>query len=125
MPFNPFNAHFDIKVFNKQFAGLYRENSLLNHTKVPANITNSISPMVYIGHHSDGIEKKNTDFFFETDDHLTVGVEDIVSWLGMGNNNNYSVLRFDSMYFRINFTSSSWKKRLNDALIPSNYRQSE
>ena len=113
--------------FDNYFKGLYRENSFLNHYKVPRNIKESVSPKIYIDSDSriKTIEKGNNTLLFNTGDNLKLDVETVLLWLGSGDTNKFNVLKFDSMYFRINFSSNLWDKKLNDSLKMSTYRQSE
>ena len=122
-----FNSHFNVKIFDTFFEGLYRENSFLNHNKVPRIITKSLSPKIYIviGDHEKIVGRENNTLVFVANKSLTVDEGDIVSWLGQGPTNDLKILNFDSLYFSINFTSRSWNEKLNNALKPSNYRQSE
>ena len=122
-----FNAHFNVRVFDHYFKGLYRENNFLNHYKVPKNIKESVSPNVYIDfdNHTDGIEKGNNTLLFKIGDNMKLDVGSFLSWLDARYTSKFNVLNFHSMYFDINFNSISWDKQLNDSLRKSKYRQSQ
>ena len=122
-----FNAHFNVRIFENYFKGLYRENNFLNHYKVPKNIKEAVSPKIYIDfdNRTNCIKHENNTLSFKTDNNLKLDVGNVLAWLDAGYTSKFNVLNFHSMYFSINFKSSSWDNKLNDSLKISNYRQSE
>ena len=121
-----FNALYHVKSLHSRFPGQYRENSFLEHPKVPEAIRESISPKIYIlkkGWTEYDVIQLDDTTSIETEDKNRISTWDIISWFGEGPLSEFAVLKFHSLDFNISYKDLSWLGRVHAALKPCNYRQ--
>ena len=105
------NTHFNVLTFDKYFKNSYREHVFLSHELVPEEITTSISPSIDISSEYEERPKSNitTNYF--------------LNWFQRETLKDFSVLRFQELYFEFVHVEKEWTNILNSALEWSNYRQ--
>ena len=113
-----FNSRFHVETFDKLFDRKYRESVFLSHPKVPNVVKQSVSPKIKI-----------TDVFGEEHSKKSMNrsnrfwTKDVKQWLEKGPMSNYSVLDFDSLYFKLHHDDSVWLNAVHHSIVPCNYNQ--
>ena len=124
----PFSSHYDIDVFDRHFAGQYRENTFLKNPLVPTGISTASSTPILIDSSSDcfmyyTLDELNTTHIYTPRDRTHgANSQEIEDWfLGL---TNIPILNFRCLYNAFsNFTDETeekyFKQTIRKALLPN------
>ena len=123
-----FGTFYKIEKFDSRLENEYRESVFLSHDKVPASVKQSLSPVFFFNSRQNikyATSLAESVVKLTPKDPAAAKSEEIVAWFG---NRTESVLRFHSLYGDITQAGAKLKagemlKKLNSALVKSDYRQ--